>query len=96
MKYNFNGFHNWPAQSGEVPLDKALFVFEASDSEILPRDICEDCVCWRVYDTCLQVQVSDYEEDRESNTVDHCFRNCCPILFFDFIGYKLPVLEVNS
>lgn len=53
-----------PRYGGNGMLDmlKMFDVFRASESQILPRDMCEGCVC-------------------------------CPILFFDFIGIKLPDLK---
>jgi hypothetical protein len=103
MKWNFTGFHNWEKGSGTLELLKAFDVFRAAETERLPRDVCEGCVCWREFGTCVQVQVEDWEEDaacrkNEEGYEDfggHCIctRNCCPILFFDFIGVKLPVLE---
>lgn len=101
MRYNFLGFKNWPAMSGQIDLLKSFDVFLASDTQLLPRDLCEGCVCWREFSTCCQVQVEDWEEDaelRQSGDYEgfNCcivWRNCCPILFFDFIGVKLPELN---
>ena len=107
MNWNFLGFHNWPAMNGTLTMLQGFDVFRASESSQLPRDICEQCVCWRVWGTCRQVQVDDYDMDRrmrESYTPEElkelrnkclCERNCCPILFFDFICIKLPVLETD-
>ena len=108
MKWNFLGFENWPAASGVLDMMQAFDVFRASLSTNLPRSMCEGCVCWRVFGTCCQVQVEDHEEDkahRESYahvampTGCLAFANCCPILFFDFIGQPLPELvsdEANA
>jgi len=104
MKYNFLGFHNWPARSGQLDMLQAFDVFRASESSQLPRDVCAGCVCWREHGTCVQVQVDDWEEDALLRSgwdadaykgITDCLvcRNCCPILFFDFIGVKLPELE---
>ena len=87
--------------SGDLDMLQSFDVFRASDSALLPRDICEGCVCWRVFSTCRLVQVEDWEADRltrdgggyEGYTECILWRNCCPILFFDFIGVKLPVLK---
>lgn len=104
MKYNFNGFHEWPAMSGQLDLLKSFDVFRASESQNLPRDVCEGCVCWREFGTCVQVHVDDWELDAQQRQawdgegykgINDCLvaRNCCPILFFDFIGVKLPELK---
>lgn len=100
MRYNFLGFYNWPAMSGQLDMFQSFDVFLASDSQLLPRDLCEGCVCWREYSTCRQVQVEDWEDDAVMRGgggykgYKDCiaWRNCCPILFFDFIGIKLPEL----
>lgn len=104
MKYDFTGFNNWPPASGELTLEQGFDVFRAADVETLPRDMCESCICWREHETCALVQVEDYESDREIKaetprlydgiTECVCYRNCCPILFFDFLGVKLPKLEI--
>jgi hypothetical protein len=106
MKYNFGGFKNWQPASGELDMLQGFDVFRASESQHIPRDVCEGCVCWRVWGTCVQVQVEDWEADAESERGEgyegipksHCltWRNCCPILFFDFIGKKLPELETSE
>lgn len=103
MKYAFTGFNNWPPSCGELTLEQGFDVFRASDVGTLPRDMCESCICWREHGTCHLVQVEDYESDREEKAkIAHlydgitecvCYRNCCPILFFDFLGIKLPKLE---
>jgi hypothetical protein len=107
MKYNFGGFKNWKPASGELDMLQGFDVFRASESQHIPRDVCEGCVCWRVWGTCVQVQVEDLEEDArikqdeegyEDIPKSEClvFRNCCPILFFDFIGKKLPELVTTE
>lgn len=103
MKYNFLGFQNWPPMRGELDMLQAFDVFRASESKDLPRDMCEGCVCWREFGTCTQVQVEDWQKDAlmrsggryEDYPAGNCIvsRNCCPVLFFDFIGVKLPELE---
>lgn len=97
MKWNFLGFQNWPAANGELDLMQGFDVFRASLSSTLPRDTCEACVCWREYGTCNQVQVMDCEDTARSiesygNLNCAVWKNCCPILFFDFVGVKLPKL----
>jgi hypothetical protein len=102
MKYSFNGFHNWPKADGEMDMLQSFDVFRASLSQTIPRDVCESCVCWREYGTCVQVQVENWEADAQTDRGEgyegipksHCLTwcNCCPILFFDFIGIKLPEL----
>lgn len=110
MKWNFNGFENWPASHGVLDLIHGFDVFRACESRNLPRDVCEGCVCWREFGSCTQVQVNDFEDDaimRESHIAQFpgaeplpvdCLvdRNCCPILFFDFIGRPLPVLDTEA
>lgn len=105
MKWNFAGFENWPPGSGTLDLLHGFDVFRACESSNLPRDVCEGCVCWREFGTCAQVQVNDFEADARNRKQhakfwggtlpDGCLvdRNCCPILFFDFIGRPLPVLD---
>lgn len=102
MHWNFLGFHNWPAAHGVLTLEQSFDVFRASASAQLPRSVCEGCICWRLIGSCRQVQVDDHEEDRthrETYAADKlpsgclCFINCCPILFFDFIGIALPSLN---
>lgn len=96
MTWDFIGFQNCPAVHGELDLMQGFDVFRASLSYTLPRDMCEDCVCWREYDTCKQVQVDDFESTKlsiEWNPDCTVQKNCCPILFFDFIGVKLPELK---
>ena len=103
MKWNFLGFHNWPAAHGRLDEAKSATVFRAADSATLPRDMCEGCVCWREASTCRQVQVEDWEADAQTRggggyeTYPDCivWRNCCPILFFDHIGVPLPKLDVE-
>lgn len=100
MKYDFTGFHNWPAASGQLDLLQAFDVFRACETRILPREVCEGCACWRLHGTCTQVQVEDWELDArmrsggEYKGYTDCivWRNCCPILFFDFIRLSLPEL----
>ena len=108
MKWNFLGFENWPPASGSLDILQGLDVFRATCSENIPRSMCEGCVCWREFGTCAQVQVNDFENDarmrrqhaafRGGTLPDGCLidRNCCPILFFDFIGRPLPVLDVEA
>jgi hypothetical protein len=104
MKYNFGGFKNWAPASGELDMLQGFDVFRASESKHIPRDVCEGCVCWRVWGRCVQVQVEDYELDEIMKSDERLegydlkaecrtFKNCCPILFFDFIGKKLPELD---
>ena len=102
MKWNFLGFQNWPPASGVLNLMEGFDVFRACESHNLPRDMCEGCVCWREFGTCVQVQVNDFEADAEMrhqnagyDVIPGCLvdRNCCPILFFDFIKCKLPALK---
>ena len=101
MKYNFLGFKNWAPASGSLDMFQSFDVFRASESAKLPRSICEECICWRDFGTCVQVQVDDWEADQQQREgggyedMSDCLvsRNCCPILFFDFIGVKLPVLQ---
>lgn len=101
MHWNFQGFNNWPAASGELSIREGFDVFRASDLECIPRDVCESCVCWREFGTCHMVQVEDWELDRKNKAgcgyegIYFCtvHRNCCPILFFDFIGVKLTELQ---
>lgn len=106
MKYNFGGFKNWKPASGEIDMLQGFDVFRASESRNIPRDVCEGCVCWRVWGKCVQVQVEDYEADSQMKQNEYgyeefkgqclVYRNCCPILFFDFIGKKLPELETTE
>ena len=105
MKYVFNGLGNWHAIHGELTLEQGFDVFRASAATAIPRDVCESCVCWREFGTCSLVQVEDFEADRveKANPLDvypdaDCvaFRNCCPVMFFDFVGIKLPELEVPT
>lgn len=88
MKYDFRGFHNWPARSGELTGQQAADVLRASLTLNLPRETCEGCVCWREHSTCLQVQVEHMEYKH-----GEAWHNCCPVLFFDFIGIPLPELK---
>jgi hypothetical protein len=100
--YNFLGFYNWPPVNGQLTMLQGFDVFRASESSRLPRSMCESCVCWRMAGTCAQVQVEDFEADRQARSnggyedVSGCIvdANCCPILFFDFIGRPLPKLVV--
>ena len=103
MKYRFNGLGNWQPTTGELTMTKGFDVFRASASTAIPRDVCESCVCWREYGTCSLVQVEDFVADRieKANQLNvypdaDCvaWRNCCPVMFFDFVGIKLPELEV--
>jgi hypothetical protein len=104
VKWSFNGFREWPAGEGQLGLLEGFDVFAASDVAALGREFCEQCVCWRVFGTCVTVQVEDWEEDALTKQgggyegVSFCtvYRNCCPVLFFDFIGVKLPVLETGG
>lgn len=66
-------------------------VFRASESGGIPRETCEGCVCWRELGTCRQVQVLNLKTSSVHGT--EAWANCCPVLFFDFIGIKLPELE---
>jgi hypothetical protein len=101
MKYNFLGFQNWQPMSGTLDMLQGFEVFRASLSASIPRDMCEHCICWRLFGTCTQVQVEDYEGDALARGnggyegMNDCvvFKNCCPVLFFDFIGVKLPILK---
>lgn len=103
MKWDFLGFREWKAGSGVLTIEQGLYVLAASFEQQLPREICEGCVCWREFGTCRLVQVSDYEGDRrdaeqsDANEIERCrennWFNCCPILFFDFIGIPLPELN---
>lgn len=105
MKYNFTGFQNWKPRSDDLDLFQSANVLRASLSSSLPRSMCEGCVCWRLYATCHKVQVEDWAGDAEMRDgdpegykrieSDSCvsWHNCCPILFFDFIGIKLPELQ---
>lgn len=104
MNWKFLGFHNWPAASGDIDLVQMCEVKRASLTQLLERETCKECVCWREYSTCCQVQVVDLEETNrlimnspkcDSELIKSC-TNHCPILFFDFIGVKLPVLELNE
>jgi hypothetical protein len=106
MKWDFLGFHNWPACSGSLDLLQGFDVFRASLSQTLPREVCESCACWRLSSTCRLVQVDDWESDAADRSGDNykdfpkseCLskQNCCPVLFFDFIGRTLPPLVVNE
>lgn len=92
MTWNFIEFEQWASASGCLSLLQAFDVFRASESAQLPRDICNDCICWRVFGTCRQVQVLNLQKTNKYS--GECYTNCCPILFFDFIGVKLPELEI--
>lgn len=103
MKWYFNGFENWTPARGALTMMQGFDVFRASESSALPRDMCKGCVCWREFGTCTQVQVNDYEADAQmrrqhkgSELPTGCMveRNCCPILFFSFIGHPLPILDL--
>ena len=108
MKWNFNGFAEWEAASGTLSLLQGFDVFRACETSNLPRSMCDGCVCWREFGTCVQVQVNDFEADAEMRESHAAFygvtlpsgclidRNCCPILFFDFIGRPLPVLNTEA
>lgn len=105
MKWKFNGMGNWPEMEGRLDMLQGFDVFRASDSSKLPRDVCEGCVVWRENGCCAQVQVDDWIEDAQHKRVGgyegmeaDCLvsRNCCPILFFDFIGATLPRLEFEE
>lgn len=104
MKYEFNGFKNWKPRSGDLDLFQSVDVLRASLSSSLPRSMCEGCVCWREHGTCCQVQVEAWDLDAQHRQgwdadgyegIEDCLvcHNCCPILFFDFIGVKLPELK---
>lgn len=106
MNWNFLGMENWPARRGTMDLLQSFDVFRATESAALPRATCEGCIVWRDRGCCAQVQVEDWEEDarcRESDPEGYkdigadclTFRNCCPILFFDYIGIPLPVLKMD-
>lgn len=104
MKYNFLGYREWPPRSGELTDLQSADVFRASQSSLLSRETCEGCVCWREFGTCTQVQVEDLEKDKlikaggGYENVPECvvFRNCCPVLFFDFIGITLSTLSISD
>lgn len=108
MKWNFLGMQNWAAASGVLNLLQGFDVFRAAESSRLPRAVCEGCVCWREFGTCVQVQVNDLERDAIVRKQHGDFwggplpngclvdRNCCPILFFDFIGRPMPVLAAGE
>ncbi len=99
MKWVFYGYKNWGACEGYLDIMQSFDVFRAAVSKNLPRDICEMCPCWVNYSYCTQVMVDDWESTRQQTGWDkdkdgcHVWQLCCPILFFDFIGVELPVLE---
>lgn len=106
MDWHFQGFHNWPESGGTLTILQGLYVLRASLTSSLPRETCERCVCWRVYGTCKQVQVDDLEGDALDRASSEGYSdipksecmsafNCCPILFFDFIGIALPTLAAE-
>ena len=107
MNWNFLGMANWPAVSGTLDLLQSFDVFRAADTATLPRATCESCIVWRESGCCTQVQVEDWEADRQHRAVENgkgyegmtdCLvsRNCCPILFFDFIKLQLPPLTFTD
>lgn len=95
MKWQFDGFYNWPAGSGEIDMwqmmnvQRATFCGGGEKHDFLTENFCRECVCWREAGTCRQVLVQDVTQLNSW----HC---CCPILFFDFIGCKLPGLVVTE
>lgn len=95
VKWQFDGFYNWPAGEGWIDLvqymnlQRATF-YGSEKYDFLTENFCRDCICWREAGTCRRVLVQyiTYRGDAW-----HC---CCPILFFDFIGIKLPELVVSE
>ncbi|MFA6930979.1 MAG: hypothetical protein WCT05_11690 [Lentisphaeria bacterium] len=95
MKWIFDGFYNWQPGHGTLDLwqgmnlEKATLCGDGEWSYFLRENFCKGCVCWRETSTCRSVLVEDV-------TQQHTWRCCCPVLFFDFIGRKLPVLDVSE
>ncbi len=95
MKWQFDGFYNWPEGEGTLDLWQGMNVEKATSCgggsryDFLTENFCKECVCWREAGTCRRVLV----EDVTKPFTWHC---CCPILFFDFIGRKLPELVVTE
>jgi len=96
VKWQFDGFYNWPAGEGWIDLVQYMILQRATfygseKHDFLTENFCRECVCWREAGTCRQVLVQ-YLTYRGGGAW-HC---CCPILFFDFIGRKLPELKVTE
>ena len=99
-EWYFGGFCNWQPRWGVIPRARFKNVLKASVSywsngrENIPRETCENCVCWREMSTCVQVQIGS-PPPKKSNRGGFA-HNCCPILFFDLIGITLPRLNAAA
>ena len=96
----FGGFCNWRPRWGVIPRARLKNALKASVSlwsnghENIPRETCEDCVCWRETATCVQVQLNSPPPPKSCRAP--LAHNCCPILFFDHIGITLPRLNASE
>lgn len=94
VKWEFDGFYNWPTGEGWIDLVQYMNLQRATmyggeNYHLLADNFCRECICWRVAGTCRQVLVQDV-------TQRNAWRCCCPILFYDFIGRKLPELAATE